>query len=323
VTLALPSKAAIVIDHRAVELFEQIPDEYLEAARNTSMLFSDRSVGDNINSGLDCLAEGEPGSSNDWQRAPSHCRRDYFGKDGSTWLFKTYTRQDHASNQVPATILFDPDPEKYNRANWTFEFRQGEWQALIEKFVRDLVPAYIDAKEVLSFQLSYLNIEAGSDVDDADEGYFADLPHEGTYPTRERWDISDLEELERLYPDKTYLYWTTSLARGIGSQDGTNFNEQMRQYALAHGKVLFDVADIESHDPQGEPCYDNRDGVEYCGQNGCENYPDDGLDLPAICQDYTTEIDGGHLGSVSGGKIRIAKALWVLMARLAGWNPAD
>lgn len=320
-TLVLPSEPAILIDHRAVELFEQIPEEYIEAARDTPMLFSDRSVGQNIDTGLECLASGEPGSTTDWPRAPAHCRRDYYGKDGSTWLFKNYGSQDYASNQVPQTILFDPDPVKHDRSNWMFEFRGGYWQELIENFARDLVPTYIEAKEVLSFQFSYLNIEAGSDIEDAQAGFFADLPHDGFYPRRERWDISDLEELERLYPEKTFIYWTTSLARGIGTQEGTSFNEQMRQYALAHGKVLFDVADIESHDPQGNPCYDNRDGVEYCSQNGCENHPDDGLDLPAICQDYTTETDGGHLGSVSGGKIRIAKALWVLMARLAGWNP--
>ncbi len=52
-----------------------------------------------------------------------------------------------------------------------------------------------------------------------------------------------------------------------------------------------------------------------------ENYPSDGLNRPAICQHYTTETDGGHLGSVSAGKIRVAKAVWVLMAQLAGWQP--
>ena len=86
--------------------------------------------------------------------------------------------------------------------------------------------------------------------------------------------------------------------------------------------ILFDVADIEAHTDQGAPCFDNRDGVEYCNRAGnCENYPDDGLETPAICQDYTTEIDGGHLGSVSAGKIAVAKAFWVLMARIAGWDP--
>ncbi len=94
----------------------------------------------------------------------------------------------------------------------------------------------------------------------------------------------------------------------------------MRQYAIDNDKVLFDVADILSHDPDGNPCYDNRDGVPYDNGNTSENHPDDGQNIPAICPHYTTEADGGHLGSVSAGKIRVAKAYWVLMARLAGWD---
>jgi hypothetical protein len=55
--------------------------------------------------------------------------------------------------------------------------------------------------------------------------------------------------------------------------------------------------------------------------SNCENHPDDGLSIPAICQEYTTEVEGGHLGAVSSGKIRVAKAFWVLMAQIAGWIP--
>jgi hypothetical protein len=85
---------------------------------------------------------------------------------------------------------------------------------------------------------------------------------------------------------------------------------------------LFDVADIESYTDLGAACYDNRDGIQYCSQNTgeCENNPDDHKSFPALCQDYTTELNGGHLGSVSGGGIRIAKGFWVLMARIAGWD---
>jgi hypothetical protein len=95
----------------------------------------------------------------------------------------------------------------------------------------------------------------------------------------------------------------------------------MRQYARDNNKFLLDVADIESHDPWGNPCYDNRDGVPYSVGNASENYPDDGINSLAICQHYTRESDGGHLGNPDVGKIRIAKAFWVLMARIAGWNP--
>ena len=86
----------------------------------------------------------------------------------------------------------------------------------------------------------------------------------------------------------------------------TQFNDEMRRYAIEHEKVLFDAADILSHDRNGQPCYD---------------IVNDGVNYPAICVDYTTESVGGHLGSVSGGKISMAKAFWVLMAQIAGWNP--
>ena len=84
---------------------------------------------------------------------------------------------------------------------------------------------------------------------------------------------------------------------------------------------LLDAADILSHTPSGAPCYDNRDGVAYyVNEKQQENFPDDGSNIPAICPQYTTEAFGGHLGNVSAGGIRLAKAMWVLMAQLAGWT---
>ena len=305
---------AIIIDHTSVELFERIPEQYLTAARDLHMVYSDRSVGQNINESLDCL------TATSWSTSMSGCRVDYYGRDGSTWLFKTFTQADYQNNLVPARILFSPSPTQYNRSNWVFDARMGEWESLIAQFVEEVVPAHINNKDVLSFQFSYLNVLDGSTIDDPTEGFFSDQPHDGYYVNRERWDISDLEELEDRYPEKTFFYWTTSLARNVGSPDATNFNNQMRQYVIANNKILFDVADIESYDDRGNPCYDNRDGVEFCGKQGCENYSNDQLDYPAICQDYTTEIDGGHLGTVSAGRIRLAKAYWVLMARIAGWD---
>jgi hypothetical protein len=287
------------VDHTSVDLFEQIPDEYLEAARNTKMMYSDRSVGANINEGLNCL------TAPSWAGTMPHCRTDYIG---SSWNFKNY------KSGAPARITFTPDPVKYDRSNWIFEPRTGEWPKLTEDFITSLAPQYIDTTDVLSYQFTYLNVQEGSDISDPEKGFFADNPN--------RYDIYDLEAYMAQHPDKTFILWTTSLARGIGSDVSTEFNDQMRQYAREHNLVLFDVADIESHTDQGVPCFDNRDGVEYCSQQGqCENYPDDGKDILAICQDYTTEPDGGHLGSVSGGMIRIAKAFWVLMAQISGWEP--
>jgi hypothetical protein len=308
------SSQAIIVDRHSVELFEHIPDEYLAAARELRMVFADRSVGFNIDQGLNCL------TAPSWHQAPAYCRKDYSDTSGVSWLNQTYNLADYQAGQVPSLIRYEPDPQKYDRSNWEFVIVDGSWEEIVGQFVEEITPAYIDRKQVLSYQFNYFHVSSGSDIADPETGFFVDLPREGTYGNRLRWDISDFEALEAQYPEAIFFHWTTSLARSVGSEESDAFNDQMRAYALTNGKILFDVADILSHDEQGQPCYDNRDGVEYCNNNRCENYPDDGLDLLAICQDYTTETDGGHLGSVSGGRLRVAKAFWVLMARIAGWE---
>jgi hypothetical protein len=284
-------QAGFVIDHHSIDLFEQIPESYVTAARETDMLFSDRSVGQNINEALNCL------TASSWGSAPASCRRDYYD---ANWNWKTYTEADRNNGIVPARILFDPDPNKYNRSNWTFVEKSGSWSELTQDFIQVLAPANVNSKDVLSYQLSYLNVDIASDIADPDTGFFADNP--------DRYNIYDLEAYIAQHPDKVFIFWTTSLARSIGTQPATDFNNQMRQYAQANNKILFDMADIISHTDQGTPCYDNQN---------------DGQDFPAICPDYTTEANGGHLGSVSGGKIRMAKAFWVLMARVAGWEGGE
>lgn len=296
----------IIVDHNSVALFEQIPPEYLEAAKNTRMMFSDRSVGQNIHEALNCL------TATTWAATPAMCRRDYY--DRTNWLWKTYTQTDLNNGAVPARIAFTPDPIKYNRDNWTFVAKSGSWSELTGDFINTLAPSYINTKDVLSYQFSYLNVQANDNIADPSTGFFSD--------TTARNDIYDLERYISQHPDKTFFFWTTSLARGIGTVPARDFNERMRQYARENNKILFDVADILSHTDTGEPCYDNRDGVSYCTNWGsCENHANDGQSLPAICQDWTTETDGGHLGSTSGGALRIAKAYWVLMAQIAGWDP--
>jgi hypothetical protein len=295
-----PIDGALIVDHTWVDRFDSIPPEYLQSARNIKMMFSDRSVGANISEGLNCLPVSE------WLDAPSSCRRDY---TDPSWNWKTFGEADLVSGTVPERILYDPHPTIYDRSNWVFEFRQGTWDALTEGFVTSLAPQYINAGyDIVTYQFSYLNVGDDSSIASPTEGFFANNPN--------KYDIYDLEEFLADNPQVNFFFWTSSLARGIGSDVSTDFNHQMREYVIENDKILFDVADILSHTPEGQPCYDNRDGVPYL----TENYPDDGQNYPAICQDYTTETDGGHLGSVSAGKLRVAKAFWVLMARIAGWN---
>lgn len=283
-----PARATtpIVVDHTSVALFESIPPAYLQAARNTPMLFVDQSVGLNISEGLTCL-----GYASD-EVAPNSCKR--------------YNHPVPAFSVSPSEVNWTGP---YTRTNWVYQ----TWPAC-GSYWYNLAGCFINSVPVLtysvvSFQFSYLQVQAGSDIASPTTGFFVNQAN--------RTDVYDLAAHEANNPGVTFIYWTTSLARSIGTAEAQAFNDQMRAYAVTNGKVLFDVADILSHDVTGLPCYDNRDGIPY--QN--ENYPNDGQDYPAICQQYTSEVNGGHLGSVSAGKIRVAKAFWVLMARIAGWEP--
>ena len=309
--VTLPSLAGtasgqgIVVDHTSVALFEQIPEEYLAAAAALTMMFVDRSVGVNINDGLTCLSYPSD------EAAPTSCKR--------------YAHVVPAFSSSPSEVNWSR-AGGYSRANWDYYGwpgggippelpcgrGAGSWHEKLGCFI-----AYVDANparyRVFSYQNSFLEADTGSDIASPVTGYFA--------AQADRFDIADLEALQSRHPEAVILHFTTSLARNNGSQVTTDFNDQMREYVRNRQTFLFDVADIESHDPAGNPCYDNRDGVPYTAGNAFENHADDGQSYPAICQHYTRESEGGHLGSPEVGKIRVAKAFWVVMARIAGWNP--
>ncbi len=288
--------ASIVVDHTSVDLFDDIPDDYITAASELRMLFVDMSVGQNIHEALNCLSQPSP------EAAPSFC-------------FVTNHKGDAAYSADPALLRWDR-PGGYDRSSWQYRTYEGGgcgyWYEKIDCYLAMITPI-MDQYDVLSYQITYNDVLPRSNIADKTAGYFVDSPAHS--------DVYDQAAFEADYPDKQFIYWTTSLARAIGTAEADAFNAQMRQYALENGQILFDVADILSHDPDGNPCYDNRDGVPYSDGNLSEDYPDDGEDYLAICPHYTTEIDGGHLGSVSTGAIRVAKAFWVLMAQIAGWQP--
>jgi hypothetical protein len=118
-------------------------------------------------------------------------------------------------------------------------------------------------------------------------------------------------DLETRYPTKIFI-WTTSVLwnePGSSCQDNgfnscqniSEFNQQVRAYAIANHKPLYDMADIESHDPSGSLCLTS-------GYEG-------------LCDAYYNGYGGGGGGHPDvDGSIRLAKGFWWLMARLSGWN---
>jgi hypothetical protein len=110
-------------------------------------------------------------------------------------------------------------------------------------------------------------------------------------------------QLEQAYPGKISIWATSALWADPGSacndifnscQNIAEFNNQLRDFARANHKPLYDIADIES------------DGGT-CQVHGYEG----------MCA--TNYDSGGGHPNVSGS-IKLAKGYWYLMARIAGWN---
>jgi hypothetical protein len=168
---------------------------------------------------------------------------------------------------------------KYDRGRWVFELRAGNWRAKVDDLVQQAAARANDF-DVLTMKFCYLDALGTGHPD---------------------WEYyrSRMEQLETAHPGKTSVWWTIPLTRD--GQSGTDvFNALVRSYCVAKGKVLFDIADIECHEPNG---------VKLLNAHGNE----------IISAKYTKEIHAGHLNP--DGRVRVASAWWHLMARIAGWDP--
>jgi len=116
--------------------------------------------------------------------------------------------------------------------------------------------------------------------------------------------INSMTNLEAVYPQTVFVYTTIPL---MASEDSDNalrniYNLRLRDWARASGRVLFDIADIEAHDPSGAPCT-----FVYHGKT-CQK----------LCADYTR--DGGHLNTE--GRQLVARGFYALGAALTA-NPPE
>jgi hypothetical protein len=137
--------------------------------------------------------------------------------------------------------------------------------------------------------------------------------------------LDAMDQLEQEYPQVTFVYMTGHLD-GTGVEGNLNLmNDRIRDYVLANDKVLFDFADIESYDPQGDEfmsrlatdgCYYDADGdgnpwndsanwaLDWCAAN-----PGDPRCISCSC---------AHSESLNCNLK--ARAFWWMLARIAGWE---
>jgi len=116
--------------------------------------------------------------------------------------------------------------------------------------------------------------------------------------------LNKVNELEQDYPNVKFIYMTGHLD-GTG-MDGILYqrNNQIRQFCNDYDKILFDFADIESYDPDGNYYPDASDACEWC-EDWCASHD-------------CLSCDCAH--SHSFNCYQKGKAFWWLLARIAGWS---
>ena len=127
-----------------------------------------------------------------------------------------------------------------------------------------------------------------------------------------------MDQLETDYSHVTFIYMTGHLD-GTGEQGNLNRrNNQIRNFCIKNNKILFDFADIESYDPDGNYFLDKRadDGCNYTEDGIRKNWADEWCNNnPGACPSCSC-AHSKPLNCILKGK-----AFWWMMARLAGWNP--
>ncbi len=123
--------------------------------------------------------------------------------------------------------------------------------------------------------------------------------------------LQALNQLEQDYPNVTFIYMTGHLD-GTGIDGNLNIrNEQIRNYCRNNNKILFDFADIESYDPNGNFYPDDSDACAWC-TTWCEAHSCPAAD----CSNESENCAHSHCFNC----YRKGRAFWWMMARIAGWT---
>ncbi|NWF90883.1 MAG: T9SS type A sorting domain-containing protein [Ignavibacteriaceae bacterium] len=128
--------------------------------------------------------------------------------------------------------------------------------------------------------------------------------------------------LENDYPHVKFVYMTGHLD-GSGVNGNLNQrNEQIRNYCTANGKILFDFADIESYDPDGN-YFLNKAANDNCDYDSDGNGSRDKNWAIDWQNSHTENVDWYNCSAAHSialnGNLK-AYAAWWLWAKLAGWD---
>lgn len=112
--------------------------------------------------------------------------------------------------------------------------------------------------------------------------------------------LASMADLENEFPGTVFVYATMPISIGADSRNvaRNQYNDVVRAHCAANDLLLFDIADIEAHDPEGNLATFTYEGETY----------------PALYSGYTS--DGGHLNQL--GAEQVARGWYATAAAVVG-----
>jgi len=277
------ASAQIVVDHTSVNEFDQIPDEYIESARNLAIHYGHTSHGSQIIAGLywiedniDPIKYKVDLSARNSTRTPvlPNVANSLLMWEEGLWPATTdsklgYWEGDAAFDQTQVII-----------SSGMFDVSGWSWCGEVSNNGPDYIQSYLDAMS--SFQMGGVAL------------FYMTGHHVAPGP-----------------PNHQQIAW----------QRLHDNNQMIKDHVIATRGILFDFADIEDHDPEGN-YYPLEDGTGLWCQDYVDAHPGEYPNLPprsesgcgVVC---TTSAHAHGLFTVMK-----AKAFWVMLAKIAGWKPA-
>ena len=305
------AQTPIIADHTVVEKYNKIPQQYINEVKKMWMVLAGESHSEAYRTGLTLLESLYP--------------------TYAVSVVESGTPEEYTTSNLRASRATWGD--YYDWSGWIYAYGEEDWftnETALERTKAGITYCNTNNLEIAAIGFGWCwDATTGTHTAAADPILGVHWYGESKYGPEgnKAWglDATDSAQTENSVCLDTYLHatqeyidyctangYTTKVFFTTGTVDiytgeagyqGYLKYERIRDYVNANpSRILFDYADILCYDDDGTPNTTTWNGHTY----------------PIITTTNLGDASVGHIGSA--GAIRLAKAMWWMLARIAGWD---